>query len=159
MRRLSVRRQELPTLIAALARDLDRPLYRGLGTTALAEYRTAGTQTPRDGDLAAGCGVCFTTDLDYALAFSAGVLLVADQARVARGRTVVDTAKPGYDTTARERLDRELGPGNYDGYRLWAEVQREDTWLADGPTRRTYIARRTITGEDLDYEVILEGDA
>ncbi len=78
---------------------------------------------------------------------------------MARGRTVVDTAKPGYDAPARERLDRELGPGNYDGYRLWAEVQREDTLLRDGPTRRTYIARRTITDEDLDYEVILEGDA
>ena len=158
MRRVTVRREELPRTVALLTRTLKRPLYRGLAGVALEEYRTHGTQTPRDGDLAAGRWVCFTTDPYYALAFSKGVLLVADQARIARDRTVVDTTRPGYDTATRRRLDAEIGAWNYDGYRLWAEIQRDDTILAEG-TRRTYVTRKAITLDDLDYEVILEGDA
>jgi hypothetical protein len=158
MRRLSVRRQDLPTTVAALAATLDGPLYRGVARSALEEYCRAHTQTPRDGDLSVGEGVCFTTDLDYALTFCDGLLLVTDQARLARGRRVVDTAKPGYDTAARARLDKRLGPGNYDGYRLWAEIQEDDTILATAGKGRTYVARREITTDDLAYEVALEGE-
>ena len=109
-------------------------------------------------DLSTGCGVCFTNDVAYALGFSSGRLLIAEEGLIVGGREIADTRVQGYDMFAKIVLDAKFGSGNYDGYMLWAEIQKRDTILGSDPGRYTYVSRRTITQEDLAYDIIMKGD-
>jgi len=147
MRTLSVPRNQLRTTALMTALNLRKPLYRGLGRQALHEILATDTQAPHWGSLSTGEGVCFTNDIDYALSFNSGGVLVTEQELLG---PATDTRVPGYGITAEQRIR-----GNYDGYTLWLEILKDNTIITEpGWTwQYIYVARQTITKNQLRYAV------
>ncbi|MFH1636898.1 MAG: hypothetical protein ABIB71_00565 [Candidatus Woesearchaeota archaeon] len=159
LQRISVRKKDLEKVVQEIISRVKGPLFRGLGQKAQKDYESKGVLMPYCGSLGVGEGVFFTSDLCYALSFMKGILVISSREKLDGQGKAIDTREKAYETEAREKLDMELGAGNYDGWRLWGEIQKSDTITYEGGPQDSYVysRREPVTKGELLAEIrILE---
>jgi len=135
----NVRRGELQKTIDGVLKDAKEPLYRCLGKQAKEDYEQKGALQPYDGSMSVGCGVFFTNNLDYALGFLDEMLVVTDRKMIDPDECAIDTRMKGYYEPIEDRLRQTLGEGNYNGWTIEEEVQKNDTIRYEGGSRDAYV--------------------
>jgi hypothetical protein len=109
--------------------------------------------------MSVGTGVFFTNDPQYAIGFLKEVMLVTARATLDPKKQAIDTRITGYDQKIRQQLDRRLGPGRYDCWRLWAEIQKNDTLTSDtdDKTKYVYTRRAPVEAHEILAEIRITG--
>ena len=132
-------------------------LYRGLSREAYQDYCRSGTLQPYSGSLTAGTAVCFSNRLETALQYAkSGTLIVTSRELIDPEGDAVDTRVTGYEKPFEKQLDNTKGEGNYDGYELWAAIQRQDNILDDGNGGYIYARREAVIEDEILEVMILE---
>ena len=147
-------RDNLRKAITSASQGIQEPLYRCLGRATQEEYEKEHKLLPRDGCMSVGTGVFFTNDPNYAIGFLKEVMLVTARTALDPEQRAIDTRITGYDQRIRQQLDRTLGPGNYNGWRLWAEIQKNDTLTSDSDDKSKYVYTRRAPVEA--HEILAE---
>jgi hypothetical protein len=149
--------EELPKVLGEILPQAKEPLYRCLGKNAQNDYEKNGILTPYDGSMSVGCGVFFTNNLDYALGFLDDLLLVTDRTRIDPDQRAIDTRQKGYYAPIEEKLKATLGEGNYNGWTIEEEVQRNDTISYEGGPEGAYVfsKREPVGREKLLAEITI----
>lgn len=159
MKKIACKQEDLAEMIKNLVLNVREPLYRGLGHLATQDYQREGLLLCYDGELAVGSGVFFTNRWEEAFYFAkSGLMVVSSRDLLDSRGEVIDERVNGYDLVAKNKLDLELGVGNYNGYRLWAEIQKKDTITRsslNGDTY-TYTKRKPVTKEELIAEIMFK---
>jgi len=150
---LSCTEQQLKEKISELLHGIAEPLYRGLSEQAQRDYLKEGVLLPYEGSLAVGRGVCFSNELEKALSYRRGKLIITSREKLDPQRQVVDTRLPGYDRKAEQRL-RERKP-TFTGYELWEEVLQDDTITKLLPDSLDYVfvKRQPVIPEEIIAEI------
>ncbi len=145
--------QQLKEKISELLAGIAEPLYRGLSEQAQRDYLREGVLLPYEGSLAVGKGVCFSNDLEKALSYRRGKLIITSRDKLDPQRQAVDTRLPGYDQRAEQRLLQKKK--SFTGYELWEEVLQEDTITTISPQAADYVfVRRTpVTVDEIIAEI------
>lgn len=144
---IRVKREELSAVIQFLTKHISEPLFRGLSEKAQREYQEEGKLIPKSGSVSVGEGVFFSSSLQNALYFAKGILLNSSRKQLDAEGQVVDTRIPEYDSEIRARLNQKLGKGNYSGWKLWEEIQKQDTITYEGGARENYVYTRRLPVE------------
>ncbi|MEK6969085.1 MAG: hypothetical protein AABW48_01525 [Nanoarchaeota archaeon] len=154
---IEAKRADLPVIIQALIKPISEPLFRGLSEKAQQEYLREQQLLPKEGSLSVGRGVFFTSDLHYALSFARERLLVSSKKLLDAQSRCIDTRISGYEQEIKSRLDQQKGAGNYSGFELWAEIQKQDTITFEGgPAEHFVYARRMpVNKEELIAEIVI----
>lgn len=154
----TITEQELEEMLKEIAGQGDELLYRGLGYEAEAEYRTGKDLEPRWGSISVGKGIFFTNSLDYAISFAKNIILITTRKTLDSEGKAIDTRQKGHEKEAEEKLDRELGKGNYTDYRLWEEIQKSDTITYEGGPEQNYVytKRGSLAREKIIAEIIIQ---
>ncbi len=145
--------QQLKEKILELLDGVSEPLYRGLSEQAQRDYQREGKLLPYDGALAVGKGVCFSSDLEKALSYRRGNLIITSREKLDPQKQVVDTRQAGYDKKAEQRLRQQKN--SFTGYELWEEVLRDDTITRIMPeaTDYVFVKRTPVTVEEIIAEI------
>ncbi len=144
---------ELKEKISPLLAEISEPLYRGLSEKAQQDYLRENVLLPYESSLAVGRGVCFSNDLEKALSYRRGKLIITSRDKLDPQRQVVDTRIHGYDQRAEQRLRQRKD--KFTGYELWEEVLQEDTITKISPNADDYVfVRRTpVTVDEIIAEI------
>ena len=72
----------------------------------------------------------------------------------------IDTRVAGYDAEAKRTLDQRYGAGQYTGWQLWDEIQKQDTIVHANTAQNSYIytSRLTIRHEELISQISIGGE-
>ncbi|MBI2103168.1 hypothetical protein HYT55_04970 [Candidatus Woesearchaeota archaeon] len=149
--------QQLRGKLFDLLDGVSEPLYRGLSERARRDYHREGVLIPYEGALAVGRGICFSNDLETALSYCKGKLIITSREKLDPKRQAVDTRQAGYVQRAEQRLRQRKK--KCDGYELWEEVLREDTITQITPNATDYVfVRRTpVTVDEIIAEIEILG--
>ncbi len=150
---LTCTEQQLKEKISELLAGIAEPLYRGLSEQAQRDYLQQGVLLPYEGSLAVGRGVCFSNDLQKALAYRRGKLIITSRDKLDPQRQAVDTRMPGYDQRAEQRIRQRKE--KFTGYELWEEVLRDDTITTISPQADNYVfvRRAPVTVDEIIAEI------
>ncbi len=145
--------QQLKEKISLLLDGVSEPLYRGLSEQAQRDYQREGVLLPYDGALAVGKGVCFSSDLEKALSYRKGKLIVTSREKLDPKRQAVDTRQAGYDQRAEQRLRQRKE--SFTAYELWDEVLQDDiiTRIMPGAPDYVFVKRTPVTQDEIIAEI------
>ena len=138
------------------------PLYRPLTARNLPTYKIGETLMPYEEVDLLFSGVIFYFD-PACVNRQAEIVVVSSLEKLSKGRKVVDTRNPGYETEFKEQLEREKGTGQFSCWDIWQRVTQNDTIATKGPVTpenprclEIYVARLPVTREDLFFDVKVE---
>jgi hypothetical protein len=150
---LEVRREDLTEVVQQLTKNVEEPLLRAFSSQAQQEYEAEGKMKPHDGSLSVGCGVFFGSDLEYVKGFLRKMLIVTSQELLDPEQKAIDTRVKGYYQPLRDKLDQQLGEGNYDAFRILEECHKHDTITKESPLGYVFTKRGEVGQNEILAEI------